>query len=94
MIKKELDGKVFYCFDSSEIQAREEFEKSMIGEDSVRKMMLALIEACSLVQVKKQKAWEFVKHQLANDNPELKVTEMELEYNWILGGFSVLPTKD
>lgn len=94
MIKKTIEGKEFYCFDSSEMQARHEFEKTMVSEDSIRKLVLAITEAIAEVEIKKQKAWQVARELVANEHQDLDKTKVELEYNWILGGFSVLSRKE
>lgn len=93
MIKKTIEGKEFYCFDVSELEAKREFEKAMVSEHSIRKLTLALIDAASEMEVQKNKAWQSAKELVAQESDKLDITDCEIEYNWILGGFSIKSSK-
>lgn len=95
MIKKEVDGRIFYCFDASEIEARREFERSMVAEDTLKQITQALMEASTEMYIKKLKAWESAKRQVElNLDEDDNINRFELEYNWILGGFTIHPYKE
>lgn len=84
MIEKEINGKTYYCFEDSDKEARRRFEKALISEESIRKMMIGLLEAVSEAELERRNAWLEI-HEILPD--EYNSEEGEAGYSWIAKGF-------
>lgn len=90
MIKKTIEGVDYYCFESSDSEVRKEFEKSMIGEDMVKNLVKALLDASIEAQLNKLKAWEQIQEILVSQYSELDdIEDLNLSYKWLMGGFTL-----
>jgi hypothetical protein len=86
MVKKEINGSVFYCWDDNEDGAREKFEIALAMNDALGPIMESLLEAVARARINAQKNLDFTKDKIKADVGE-NVDDATLTYHWIVGGF-------
>lgn len=84
MICKEVNGRCYWCFEDTEIEARKKFEATLLAPEAVDILMQALFKSAQALVCSRQEAWSVAKDLLKSKGaPDADYWV----YNWLMGGF-------
>ncbi|HEY9598190.1 MAG TPA: hypothetical protein V6D33_11025 [Cyanophyceae cyanobacterium] len=91
MIEKEIDGITYYCFEPSEEEARNRFERAMIGDEVIAALTKAYLDTIAELESRKREAWRDVRRDYSSLSQIPENTDIAYDSN--LQGFSVVEKK-
>ena len=89
MIEKEIDGVTYYCFEPSEEDARNRFERAMIGDEVVAALTKGYLDTIAEYEFRKREAWREMRQGFLSKIPD----GTDITYNPDHQGFAVVEKK-